>query len=36
MLLLLQEFHWGLASLTHGDTAGVLWRSGVKGILPAS
>lgn len=33
-----QEFHWGLGSLTHGDTAGVLWRSGVKAVLqvPAS
>ncbi|WIA13695.1 hypothetical protein OEZ85_007252 [Tetradesmus obliquus] len=33
-----QEFHWGLGSLTHGDTAGLLWRAGVNSALqpPAS
>jgi len=24
-----QSFHWGLGTLTHGDTARVLWRAGL-------
>jgi hypothetical protein len=27
------EFHWGLSTLTHADSAGLLWR---RGVIPAA